>query len=205
MQTRGGQGTADINIISSTRPEFYEPHIWTLTDINHETRIHLVNLLRDMEKNRHKNAALAAYKEEREGKKRPAPIDDEQTEGPTPAPKRVTIKEVMSEQQMFQEEHLKLAREHHQLKKIVLSLNSRLSVLEDRIKEHLDDTAFALRVENTISSLGVTQTPELEDASEAPLPSSKVASTIPTSSTTTDWDCNCPDKLPCALHPKTNK
>lgn len=48
--------------------------------------------------------------------------------------RRVTVQEVMSEQQMFQEEHLKLLREHHLLKKEVLKMKEQIGLLEKGLR-----------------------------------------------------------------------
>src|SRR5829696_1754827 len=94
IKTRGGQGTAENYI-----PDL--PNLKVGLDIDHRTRIHLINILRDMQANRYtKNEALEKNKKERDDKKRSRPDN-----GPD---KRVTIRDTLAEIDMFQTEHLKL-------------------------------------------------------------------------------------------------
>jgi predicted nucleic acid-binding Zn-ribbon protein len=130
-----------------------ESGIKVLKDTNPNVLVHIQSIMAEMKKEKYINRKLEAARDKR---KEPEIVYDG-------TKKKVTVKDVMSEQQMFQEEHLKLQREHHQLKKHCLSLEKRLEHLEGRMAEHLDDFAFATRVESTISSLGVTQTPEVTD------------------------------------------
>lgn len=115
-----------FNIISSTRPEFYDPHIWVNQDIDHRTRIHLINLLRDMERSRNSNAALEESKKKREA--------------PTPSPpskKRITATTVMAEQEMFQEEHLKLLERVGRMEARLNKTIRVLAALQARFEEHV--------------------------------------------------------------------
>jgi len=100
-----------------TRPD-EEPHLRVPKDIHPETALKLREQLREMEKDRKRNSSLEEAREE--GKR------------------RITVKDVMSEQQMFQEEHLKLQREHHLLKKCVLNVEKRLKILEETLAAHLE-------------------------------------------------------------------
>lgn len=144
MTTRGGQGTAE-KIISSTNPIFYEPHLWVPKDIHPEIASNLINLFREMEKERHKNTSLEKAKAD----KKDSP----------PSKKRISASDVMSEQQMFQEELLKLVervgRVEARQNKMIRVLNS----LQQRFQEHVSaDLPSATPVESITSSLGIGDT-----------------------------------------------
>lgn len=147
MTTRGGQGTAE-NIISSTNPIFYEPHLWVPKDIHPDTARHVQTILREMEKSRNTNAALEKRR-----------LDEDEKKSSPPSKKRITASDVMSEQQMFQEELLKLVervgRVEARQNKMIRVLNS----LQQRFQEHISlDLPGATPVENTTSSLGIGDT-----------------------------------------------
>lgn len=140
MTTRGGQGTAE-KIISSTNPIFYEPHLWVPKDIHPEIASNLINLFREMEKERHKNTSLEKTKAD----KKDSP----------PSKKRISAADVMSEQEMFQEELLKvverIGRVEARQNKIIRVLNG----LQQRFQEHISlDLPGATDVTPTISLTG---------------------------------------------------
>lgn len=174
MITRGGQGTA----------EFYEalqqPHIWVAKDIHPLTALNIRKILQDMNEERNKNYSL---EKAREDKKRSASqTTDEERK------KRITAAMVMSEQQMFQEEHLKLQQEvsllRSQMNKAIRVLNS----LQARFQEHISlDSSSAITAANTTPSLGASCPDDLSCLDFS------------------DWDCNCPDNLDCAVHPDKKK
>lgn len=134
------------NIRSSSNEKFNEPHIWVPKDINPKTALHLQSILRDMDRSRKRNDSL-----EEASVKRSKPQEP-----------RVTVKEAMSEIQMFQEEHLKLQKEHHLLKKMVLNLEKRLSQTENLLQRCIDNPdLFALAAAGTTSLRSSTQTCEI--------------------------------------------
>lgn len=139
MQTRGGQGTAE-NIINSTNPIFYEPHLWVLKDIHPDTARYLQQQFRDMDKERHSNKSLEAAKKDS-----------------PPSKKRVTTSDVMSEQQMFQEEHLKLLERVNLIEARQRKIIRVLNALDQKFREHVSlDLPSATPVESSISSLGAS-------------------------------------------------
>lgn len=146
MQTRGGQGTAE-NIINSTNPIFYEPHLWVLKDIHPDTARYLQQQFREMDKERHSNKSLEAAKKDS-----------------PPSKKRVTASEVMSEQQMFQEEHLKLVERVNLIEARQRKIIRVLHALDQKFQEHvsLDSSSVALAA-STTSSLGTGSQPTLDD------------------------------------------
>lgn len=180
MITRGGQGTAE----GATYQEYYDalqqPHIWVPKDIHPLTALNIRKLLQDMNEERHKNHSL---EKAREDKKRSASqTTDEERK------KRITAAMVMSEQQMFQEEHLKLQQEvsllRSQMNKTIRVLNS----LQQRFQEHISlDSNGATPVASTTPSLGASCPDDLSCLDWS------------------DWDCNCPDNLACPVHPDKKK
>jgi len=158
MQTRGGQGTAD------------ELHLRVPIDINPVTALHLKKLLGEMQDERYKNKALEAARED----KKPSP----------PSKKRVTASDVMSEQQMFQEELLKLVERVGMIearqKKIILVLNR----LNQRFQDHVSlNSSSASIATPTTSSLGDIQSQnDMEDPDKTCLACNKVVR-----------DCKCFD------------
>lgn len=144
MQTRGGQGTAE-NIISSTNPIFYEPHLWVPKDIHPDTARHVQTILKEMEKSRHSNAAL---------EKRRSDANVVQ-EGTPPSKKRVTVSEVMSEQQMFQEELLKLVERVGMMEARQRKMIHVLNQLQARFQEHVSlDSSGVTPAASITSSVG---------------------------------------------------
>mgnify|MGYP007089291866 CR=1 FL=1 len=147
MQTRGGQGTAE-NIINSTNPLFYEPHLWVLKDIHPDTARYLQQQFREMDKERHSNKSLEAAKKDS-----------------PPSKKRVTASEVMSEQQMFQEEHLKLVERVNLIEARQRKIIRVLHALDQKFQEHVSlDSPGATLAQSTTSSLGTGSQPCLDDA-----------------------------------------
>lgn len=126
-----------------TRPD-EEPHLRVPKDINPKTALHLRSILGDMDRSRKRNDAL-----EEASVKRSKPQEP-----------RVTVKEAMSEIQMFQDEHLKLQKEHHLLKKMVLNLERRLSHTEHLLGTMLQDGS-ALAAEGIMSLNKSTSSSEI--------------------------------------------
>lgn len=147
MTTRGGQGTADY-IINSTNPIFYEPHLWVSKDIHPDTARFLQNQFREMDKERHSNKALEAAKKDS-----------------PPSKKRVTASEVMSEQQMFQEELLKLVERVGMIEARQRKIIRVLHALDQKFQEHVSlDSAGAITAASITSSSGGGSQPSLDDA-----------------------------------------
>lgn len=103
--------------------------------IDHRTRIHLINLLRDMQRDRYtRNEALEKYKAEKS--KRPARTDPE-ISGTPPSKKRITASQVMSEQEMFQAELLKLVERVGMIEARQNKTIRVLAALQARFEEHV--------------------------------------------------------------------
>lgn len=91
-----------------------------LQDTNPNVVAHVMSVMNEAKKEKYLNRKLEKAREEKRYKKE---------EGQQIA-RRVTVQEVMSEQQMFQEEHLKLLQEHHLLKKEVIKMQTQIALLE---------------------------------------------------------------------------
>lgn len=149
MQTRGGQGTAENRIISSTNPIFYEPHLWVPKDIHPEIASNLINLFREMEKERHKNTSLEKAKAD----KKDSP----------PSKKRISASDVMSEQQMFQEELLKLVERIGMMEARQRKIIHVLNQLQARFHEHVSlDSSGVTPAASITSSVGESVPEEVE-------------------------------------------
>ena len=145
------------------------PVINVSRDIDHRTRIHLIHLLRDMQANRYtKNEALEKYKKEREDKKAsyPEPAQDKKRYHPDNADpdkgqkKRVTVRDALSEIDMFQTEHLNLRKEVDLQKRLIGNLHRRLKELETKFNNHISmdgSSADAASIGSALLSLSSNQ------------------------------------------------
>lgn len=166
-------------------------------DIDHRTRIHLVNLLRDMQNDRYKrNDALEKYKEDKKKKRDaekassdvPPPADVDEP----PSKKRLTVAAVMSEQSMFQEEHFKLVERVGILQ---ARLNKTIRVLiglQRRFDEHVSlDSNGATPVASITLSAG-----SLEESTPTPPKSSQPwLKQVCLACNKRNEDCKCFDDL----------
>lgn len=142
------------NIINSTNPIFSEPHLWVSKDIHPETARALISLFKSMDKERKSNKALEEAREQREAQKKESP----------PSKKRITASEVMSEQQMFQEELLKVVERLGMVEARQRKIIRVLHDLNQRFQEHTSiDSLGVTPVGSTTSSLGTGSQPCLDD------------------------------------------
>lgn len=124
-----------------------------------------------------------SYLMEKAEKKRSASQSEEERK------KRITAAMVMSEQQMFQEEHLKLQQEVSLLRSQMNKMIRVLNALQQRFQEHIsNDSAGATPAASITSSRGAGSCPDDLACLDW-----------------SDWDCNCPDNLDCAMHPDKKK
>lgn len=198
MLVRGGQGTAE-DYLRHDHINFCSPN----------ARVHCAKILEDMMEAKYKNTALERYREEKKSrdKKRTYPEEpqdnnaslpetSQDTNGSLPdepiiRKKRVSVQEVMSEQQMFQEEHLKLAQRvislQHRVQNQGMTIKRLASLLLELTKRFEEHASLGLSgvttAESTTSSLGAHPEILIWDSTEDP-------------------DCNCPDNLDCPVHPK---
>jgi len=155
IKTRGGQGTAENYI-----PDL--PNLKVGLDIDHRTRIHLINILRDMQANRYtKNEALEKNKKERDDKKRSRPDN-----GPD---KRVTIRDTLAEIDMFQTEHLKLREFVQKQQQLIANLHKRLKTVEALLTSHLQMDGSPAPSADVISSAILSTSASLESRGSASL------------------------------------
>ena len=122
-----------------------------LRDTNPNVVVHVMSVMNEAKKEKYRNKELENAREKRYKKEEGQQIS-----------RRVTVQEVMSEQQMFQEEHLKLLREHHQLKKEVLKMKEQISLLERGLRQvhEVLDSHIQLRSSMSSTTLGDLATDE---------------------------------------------
>lgn len=144
-----------------TRPDD-EPHLRVSADIHPTTFYNVREILRMMQRERTRNTSL---EKAREDKKRSNPDNADPDNGK----KRVTIRDALSEIDMFQTEHLKLREFVQTQQRLIGNLHKRVKWLESTLSCHLQmDGSSAPSVESissAVQSLGSLKD-EIEEVPE---------------------------------------
>lgn len=112
-------------------------------DINPNVAVHIQNIMSAMKRARDENHSLEAAR------------DMKRSSSDEPSKKRVTAALVMSEQEMFQEEHLKLQKRVAKIEQVLQRTCKILKSVQERLQEHISlDSNGATPVASSTASLG---------------------------------------------------
>lgn len=124
-------------------------------DINPNVAVHLQTVMAEMQKEKYSNKKLEAAKRLRASESSLSSSQADMNDSNPPSKKRVTAQMVMSEQEMFQEELLKLQKRVGKIEQVLQKTVKVLKSVQERLSEHISlDSSGAMTAASSIASLG---------------------------------------------------